>query len=265
MNLQQFTYDLPESLIAQYPLTQRDKARLMIVDRKKGEIHHDVFSNISQYLPEKSSIVLNDSKVIPARLLGRRQGGGARVEIFLLKKINNNSSYEVLMRPLRRLKTGEEIIFNGGKLIARIEDKKNRIVHFNKKNISTLINKIGHMPLPPYIKRPDKAIDKKHYQTVYAKTPGSVAAPTAGLHFTPALLNRLKKNGHSIEKVTLHVNYGTFQPVEVNDITKHRMHSEEYSVTKRTIHSVLKAKENGQKIIAVGTTSCRGRSPRLKN
>lgn len=257
MNIDDFHYDLPEALIAQEPLRQRDQARLMVIDRAAGSIKHDIFKNIGQYLPQKSCVVLNDSKVIPARLQGRRQPHGGAVEIFLLKRLSDGYSFEALLRPQRRLKNDERIIFNGGKLVAQIKDRDNRIVRFNRKNITGYLNKIGHIPLPPYIKRRDNAADRTYYQTVYAQKPGSVASPTAGLHFTGRLLKRMKQAGHAIEQVTLHVNYATFKPVEERDITKHQMHTEEYSVAQKTFAALNKAKQEGRKIVAVGTTSCR--------
>lgn len=256
MKLKDFYYKLPEHLIAQHPLHRRDQARLMIVDRTQASIHHDVFSNIGEYLPAKSCLVLNDSKVIPARLLGKRASGG-NVEIFLLNKLSDGYSYEALMRPLRRLKVDEQISFNGGALVATIIDKNKRIVRFNQKNINAHLNRVGHIPLPPYIKRSDSAADRKYYQTVYAKNEGSVASPTAGLHFTDRLLKRITKAGHTIEKTTLHINYATFKPVEAVDITKHKMHFEDYSITKKAWGAIQKARRGGRKIVAIGTTSCR--------
>lgn len=255
--LNDFDYTLPEHLIAQYPLVRRDQARLMVVDRKTKRMTHDVFANIKNYLPVKSCLVVNDSKVIPARLLGRREHTGGRVEIFLLKKLEDGYSYQALIRPLRRLNNNDRIIFNGGGLIAKVQDRENRVVRFNQRNIAPALEKFGRMPLPPYIKRPDRASDRKYYQTVYAKKEGSVASPTAGLHFTAPLLKRLVKEGHTIEKVTLHINYATFKPVAEQDVTKHKMHFEDYAVTKKTWNAVAKAKARGRKIVAVGTTSCR--------
>lgn len=257
MNLNEFHYVLPQELIAQEPLRQRDQARLMVIDRATGSIKHDIFKNIGQYLPAKSCVVLNDSKVIPARLLGRRQPNGGTVEIFLLKRLPDGYSYEALMRPLRRLKTDERIIFNGGKLVAQIKDRDKGVVRFNRKGITGQLNKIGRIPLPPYIKRRDNAADRKYYQTVYAKKAGSVASPTAGLHFTGRLLKSLGQAGHMIEKVTLHVNYATFKPVEEQDITKHQIHTEEFAVSHKTFGALSKSKQEGRKIVAVGTTSCR--------
>lgn len=256
MKLSCFDYRVPGELIAQHPLKKRDQARLMVVDRSKAAISHDTFANLHRYLPPRSCLALNDTKVVPARLLGRR-ATGAEVEIFLLKKLADGYSYETLMRPLKRLKEGEQIVFNGGSIIARIEDKEKRIVRFNRKNLNPLLTKIGHMPLPPYIKRPDLTSDRRDYQTVYAKREGSVAAPTAGLHFTKAQLAQLKRQGHRVEHVTLHVNYGTFKPVEAEDITRHPMHIEEYGVTRKAYAAIRKAKNTGHKVVAVGTTSCR--------
>ncbi|MBN1870325.1 MAG: tRNA preQ1(34) S-adenosylmethionine ribosyltransferase-isomerase QueA [Candidatus Omnitrophica bacterium] len=257
MKLEEFNYILPEHLIAQYPLRRRDQARLMVVDRKKGSIIHERFSRIRKYLPQRSCIILNDSKVIPARLLGRRQRGGGRVEVFLLKRLSDGYSYKTLLRPLRRLKDHDRLVFKGGDLIAKVEDWRNRIVRFNKRNISKQLERIGHVPLPPYIKRPDCSFDRKYYQTVYAQKPGSVASPTAGLHFTNRLLKCLQGDGHTLEKVTLHINYATFKPVEERDIAKHKMYFEDYALTKKTWGHIKRAKEEGRKVVAVGTTSCR--------
>lgn len=257
MKVSEFDFDLPQELIAQYPLRQRDQARLMVVDRKRGEIRHDIFANVANYLPPDSCIVLNDSKVIPARLLGRRERTPGKVEVFLLKKLSDGCSYETLIRPLNRLKLNEKIQFNSGSLTAELIDIPKRIVRFNRKDVAAQLKKHGHMPLPPYIKRADEPLDHKYYQTVYARKPGSVASPTAGLHFTPALLNALHKKGHGIETVTLHVNLATFRVVETQDITQHQMHTEEYSLTQKSFRAISAAKAKGSKIVAVGTTSCR--------
>lgn len=257
MNLKDFYYDLPDDLVAQHPLKDRDAARLMVIDRKAETIRHAHFRDIANFLPPKSLLVVNDSKVVPARLLGRKERSGGKVEIFLLKKLADGYTYEALLRPLKKIKTGDKIVFENSPLKAFIVDAQARSVKFNFKNITPHLNKIGHMPLPPYIKRSDSAADKKDYQTVYAKKSGSVAAPTAGLHFTRQRLAALEKAGHEILKTTLHVGYGTFQPVEVNDIREHRMHAEEYEVSAAVLKKVKKAKEKGRKVVAVGTTSCR--------
>ncbi|MFA5059843.1 MAG: tRNA preQ1(34) S-adenosylmethionine ribosyltransferase-isomerase QueA [Candidatus Omnitrophota bacterium] len=260
MKLRDFDYDLPKELIAQEPLLKRDQARLMIVDRKAKEIRHDVFANIGKYLPPLSTIVVNDSKVIPARIFGKRETGG-KTEVFLLNRLSDGYSFEALIRPLKRLKIGEKIYVgpNGSEraIWAQLIDPHRKIVRFNKKNIFPYLNKIGHMPLPPYIKREDTKQDQEYYQTVYAKNAGSVASPTAGLHFTRTLLSDLKKSGHSLKKVTLHVNFATFKAVEEENITSHQMHYESYSLSSATLASIQKTRSNGRKIVAVGTTSCR--------
>lgn len=257
MDLKDFEYSLPEELIATHPLHRRDSARLLVVDRKNERFLHDQFSSVDQYLPAHSCLVLNNSKVVPARLLTQRQKTGGQVEIFLLKKLDDGYSYSVLMRPTKRLKVGEELFFDNQNLKATIVDKEKGIVRFNRKDVMSYLYRIGHIPLPPYIKRSDSEEDKKYYQTVYAKEEGSVAAPTAGLHFTQRLLKKIQAKGHTIEEVTLHVSYGTFKPVEENDITRHQMHTEEYFVNQETYDSLLNAKARGTSIVAVGTTSCR--------
>ena len=254
--LKEFDFNLPQELVAQYLIAQRDAARLMVIDRSTGTIRHDVFSNLGKYLSPQSLLVLNDSKVVPARLLGQRVTGG-KVEIFLLRKLSDGVSFEALIKPLGRLKPNERIHFNGSGVYAELIDPVKRIVRFNKKNLGSYFNRIGHMPLPPYIKRPDESSDRTMYQTVYAKHSGSVAAPTAGLHFTQTLLRRLKEFGHDFAPVTLHVNYATFKPVAEEDVTKHRMHFEEYSVSPGNLRKILTARLKGRKIVAVGTTSCR--------
>ncbi len=256
LHLDEFVYDLPAKLIAQHPLKQRDQARLMVVHRVSGKIEHDVFARLGRHLPAQSHVVLNDSKVIPARLLGRR-ATGARVEILLLKKTAECGCYEALLRPRHRLKSGEKIFLNGGAVNVEIRDKHRGLICFNRKNTAALLNKIGHMPLPPYIKREDTPADFSDYQTVYARRQGSVAAPTAGLHFTRGLLQGLKAAGHTLGKVTLHVNQATFKPVKTQDITQHSMHKEDYAVSKRSFASIRRARACGRKIVAVGTTSCR--------
>jgi len=256
MKLSDFGYFLPQELIAQRPLLKREAARLLVVDRQREKISHDVFSHIGRYLPFKSLIILNDSKVIPARLLGRRARTGGEVEIFLLKKLDDNR-YQALLRPLKRLKDKERIVFPENHLVACLEDREKCIVSFNTKNVTAHLSKIGHIPLPPYIKRRDEPVDRKFYQTVYAQKPGSVAAPTAGLHFTKRLLKKLRKDGHVVGSVTLHVNYATFKPVGEEDISKHKMYEEDYQIPATTIAKIKKAQSEGRKIVAVGTTSCR--------
>lgn len=257
MKLSDFDYSLPEVLIAQYPLKNRDQARLLVVDRFSGTIVHDRFFNIGKYLPPESVLIANDSKVVPARLFGRLERTGREVEVFLLKALEDGYRYEALLRPLKKIKYDEKILFEGTKLFAKLIDHEKKIVEFNKKDAMKHLAKIGHMPLPPYIRRSDEPSDREDYQTVYAKVLGSVAAPTAGLHFTKPLLAKLKKEGHQFSKVTLHVNYGTFRPVQEEDIAKHQMHFEEYEIPRATATAVQKANKGGHKVIAVGTTSCR--------
>lgn len=256
MKLADFDYTLPPGLIAQFPLEKRTSARLLVIDRRARTITHRIFSQLNNFLPPQSCLVLNDSKVVHARLLGQRESG-AEVEIFLLKKLKDGYTYEALLRPLKRLKEGERIVLGASALTATIMNKEKRLVRFPKKNIARELQRHGHIPLPPYIKRSDTPEDKTYYQTVYAKKDGSVAAPTAGLHFTKPMLGALKRSGHTLHHVTLHINYGTFKPVEVEDITQHVMHREEYAVKGSTYESLRRAKSKGQKIVAVGTTSCR--------
>lgn len=254
-DLNSYGYDLPEELIAQYPSTERDKARLMVINRKDGTISHDVFANIAKHLPSKSTIVINNSRVIPARLLGRRASGG-EVEIFLLKALSDGYSFEALIRPLKKIKEGESIEFAPG-VVATLVDKEQRIVAFNKKDILRHLENVGHIPLPPYIKRGDEPSDREEYQTVYAKSLGSVASPTAGLHFTKTLMGDIESLGHTFKELTLHINYGTFKPVECDDIREHPMHTEGYALSSTVYQDILKAKTQGRSVVAVGTTSSR--------
>ncbi|HOY09713.1 MAG TPA: tRNA preQ1(34) S-adenosylmethionine ribosyltransferase-isomerase QueA [Candidatus Omnitrophota bacterium] len=257
MKLKHFIYELPEPLIAQEPLLDRLQARLMVIDRSKKRIQHDRFENISRYLPAQSVLVLNNSKVIPARLKGVKERSGGNVEIFLLRKLPQGPVYEVLMRPTRRIKDGDVIQFPGSPVKAVVVDVLKRVVRFSGPDISRQILSVGHVPLPPYIKRADKASDRVYYQTVYARHAGSVAAPTAGLHFTKPLLKRLKKEGHECVPVTLHINYATFKPVEEEDVATHKMHRESYSVSPAGYEKIRAARETGRALCAVGTTSCR--------
>ena len=256
-NREEYYYDLPQDLIAQTPLTQRDKARLMVINRKTKKISHDTFDNVSKYLPPKSVLVLNNSKVVPARLLGQKEKTGAKIEIFLLKRLEDGYSYKVLLRPLKRLKNGDHIIFGSSSVKATVMDWEKRIVRFNQKNILKYLKEIGHIPLPPYIKRQDTPEDHEFYQTVYARYAGSVAAPTAGLHFTKDLLDALKRQGHFLKQILLHINYATFKSVEEEDITQHKMHYEDFSMSSHVFNFLTKARSQGQKVVAVGTTSCR--------
>ncbi len=255
MNLSDFDYSLPENLVAQYPSACRDEARLMVVDRGRGVIAHDIFRHLGAHLPSPSLLVVNNTKVIPARLLGRRAVSGGKVEVFLLRPLGGRC-FEAMLRPLAKIKEGETLVFAGG-VSARLVDRAARVVAFDRDDVLGSLEKIGHIPLPPYIRRPDEASDRVNYQTVYAKRSGSVAAPTAGLHFTRPLMAELKKAGHLFSEVTLHVNYGTFKPVATEDITRHPMHAEEYALSPGAVQACEAAKVSGRRIAAVGTTSCR--------
>ncbi len=253
--LESYFYRLPSELIAQEPCARRDHARLMIIDRQDGCIRHDTFDHLGVYLPKACHLVVNNSRVIPARLLGHKPTGAA-IEIFLLNPLEDGYSFEVLLRPLKKVCEGQTIDFGHG-ISAVVTDKEKRIVRFNKKNIIRHLQKIGHIPLPPYIKRPDTIRDREDYQTVYAKRAGSVASPTAGLHFTRDLMTELKSQGHRFLELTLHINYGTFKPVESADIRSHAMHTEFYSLKPGVYKNILQAKKDSRPLVAVGTTSCR--------
>ena len=255
MKLSDFDYDLPEALIAQYPSLKRDDARLLVVDRRSGRVSHDIFRNVGTYLPPEGLLVVNNSKVIQARLIGQKVRSGGQVEVFLLKHLEGRR-FEAMLKPLKKIQEGEILLFPGD-VRAKLVDRFARTVEFDRDDVLKTLEKVGHIPLPPYIKRPDEDSDRVNYQTVYAKHAGSVAAPTAGLHFTKDLMASLKKAGHSFAEVTLHVNYGTFKPVEEEDITRHPMHHEHYEIPGAARQQILEAKAKGQKIVAVGTTSCR--------
>jgi S-adenosylmethionine:tRNA ribosyltransferase-isomerase len=255
MKLSDFDYTLPEELIAQYPLKERDAARLLVVDRARQSITHDIFRNIGRYIPAQSLFVVNNSRVIPARLLGHKPRSGGQVEVFLLKQINEHE-FEAMLRPLKKIKEGELLEFGNG-LSCMLVDRDKKIVRFSSSDIISKLHASGHIPLPPYIKRPDEASDRVDYQTVFALRDGSVAAPTAGLHFTKPLMRALEAAGHSFAQVTLHVNYGTFKPVEAEDIVSHPMHEETYRIMSAVASKLDGARASGRKIIAVGTTSCR--------
>ena len=253
-----FYYDLPQELIAQTPIAQRDHSRLMVMDRKSGELSHRHFYDITDYLKKGDCLVINDTRVMPARLYGIKEGGGAHVEVLLL---NNRSGddWECIVYPGRRLKEGAEITFGEGKLKGRIISvlpDGNRIIRFEYEGIFLeLLEEIGTMPLPPYIT--ERLEDGERYQTVYSKINGSAAAPTAGLHFTNELLDKIKDMGVDIVHITLHVGLGTFRPVKEENITDHVMHTENYFVTEDAAQRINKAKSSGGRVIAVGTTSCR--------
>lgn len=257
MKLQDFNYELPEELIAQHPYDKRDEARLMVLNREKQTIENKVFKDIIDYLNPGDCLVINDTKVIPARLYGKKETG-ANVEFLLLNQLDGDI-WEVMVRPGRKLLPGAKVSFGEGLLeaeILEILDGGNRKVKFSYEGIfNEILDKIGLMPLPPYIKETLKEKDK--YQTVYARDLGSSAAPTAGLHFTEELLKEISKKGIEIAKVTLHVGIGTFRPVKVENIEEHKMHSEHFYIKQEEAEKINNAKRSGKRVIAVGTTSCR--------
>ncbi|HIT73897.1 MAG TPA: tRNA preQ1(34) S-adenosylmethionine ribosyltransferase-isomerase QueA [Candidatus Fimicola cottocaccae] len=258
MKTSDFYYDLPEELIAQEPLKDRSSSRLLVLDKETGEIEHRIFKDITDYLQEGDCLVINDTKVLPARLIGERVGTGARIEILLLVR-KNIDTWEVLVKPGKKARPGDKVSFGGGKLVAEILETiegGNRIIKFHYDGVfENILEELGEMPLPPYITH--KLEDKNRYQTVYAEHDGSAAAPTAGLHFTPELLEKIKDMGVKIAHVTLHVGLGTFRPVKVDDVTNHEMHSEYYVVEKSQADIINDTKKNGGRVIAVGTTSTR--------
>ncbi|WP_317955286.1 tRNA preQ1(34) S-adenosylmethionine ribosyltransferase-isomerase QueA [Staphylococcus haemolyticus] len=258
MNVEEFDYDLPESLIAQTPLKDRDQSRLLVLGRNSGNIEHKHFKDVIDYLETGDTLVLNDTRVMPARLFGLKEETGAKVEMLMLTRIENND-WEVLLKPAKRIKVGNKLSFGEGKIIAEcIEelDQGGRIMRLHYEGIlEERLNELGEMPLPPYIK--ERLDDPDRYQTVYAKESGSAAAPTAGLHFTDELLDEIRAKGINIAFITLHVGLGTFRPVSVEDINNHEMHSEYYQMTQETADLLNQTKKEGHRIISVGTTSTR--------
>lgn len=258
MRTEDFDYNLPEELIAQTPLEKRDESKLLVVDRKTGEIEHQHFKDILSYLEKGDVLVLNDTKVLPARLLGSKEETNAHIELLMLKEIQKDT-WECLSKPFKRIKEGTIVTFGDGRLKARCIEKKEEgmcVFKFIYEGIFLeILESLGEMPLPPYIH--EKLKDKDRYQTVYAKEVGSAAAPTAGLHFTHELLEELEKKGIEILNITLHVGLGTFRPVNVEDVTKHKMHSEFYHMSDVVASKLNSAKSNHRRIIAVGTTSTR--------
>lgn len=257
MKVSEFRFDLPEELIAQHPYDKRDEARLMVIDKKTQKIEHKIFKNVVDYLEAGDCLVINNTKVLPARLYGKKETG-ANVEFLLLKRIEGDF-WEAMVRPGNKLKPGTKVSFGDGILraeILEVLDGGNRRVKFEYQGIfNEILDQIGLMPLPPYIKETLKEKDK--YQTVYAKYDGSAAAPTAGLHFTKELLEQIKQKGVQIANVTLHVGIGTFRPVKVENIEEHNMHSEHYYIKQEDVDKINTAKKNGHKVVSVGTTSCR--------
>ena len=253
-----FYYELPQELIAQTPLADRSSSRLMTVNKENGEINHKHFYDIADELNEGDALILNDTKVLPARLYGEKEGTGGAIEFLLLHK-HSLDTWEVILKPGRRAKPGAKFIFGGGELkaeVLEVVNEGNRLVKFYYDGVfEEVLDRLGEMPIPPYIT--EKLKDKNRYQTVYAKNPGSAAAPTAGLHFTPELLEKIKNKGVNIGYVTLHVGLGTFRPVKVDDVDKHKMHSEFYILPQETADLVNRTKENGGRVVSVGTTATR--------
>ena len=259
MRTEDFNFDLPEELIAQHPLAQRDHSRLLVLDKTSGNITHKRFDDILDYLVPGDVLVINNTRVIPARLFGVKEGGTAHIEVLLLKPVENRPDcWEVLVRPGKRVKVGAKVVFGEGKMIGTVVDDTDtgRIMQFEYDGIfNEILDELGTMPLPPYIKA--KLDDQERYQTVYAKERGSAAAPTAGLHFTNELLAQVKAKGIEVVEVLLHVGLGTFRPVQVDDIHSHKMHSEYYRITQDAADTINKALDEGRRVIAVGTTSTR--------
>lgn len=258
MNVSDFRFDLPEELIAQHPAEKRDHSRLMVLDKQTGEVIHKLFYQIKDDLRKGDCLVLNNTRVIPARLYGVKKDTGGAIEFVLLKRIEGDV-WEVLLKPGKRAKPGAEFLFGNGELkaeVLKIGEQGNRIVRFSYQGIfEEILDRVGNMPLPPYIK--EKLQDKERYQTVYSKYEGSAAAPTAGLHFTDELLNEIREMGVEIHFVTLHVGLGTFRPVKTERVEDHPMHAEWYTVPEETATAVNRAKQDGRRVIAVGTTSVR--------
>ena len=258
MKKSDFYYNLPEELIAQTPVTPRDHSRLMVVDRESGAITHRHIYNLCDILQKGDLLVMNDSRVLPARLYGEKVDNGTFIEFLLLEQ-KGDKLWEIICRPGKKAKVGTKFSFGGGKLLAEVVEVKpdgNRIVQFScDGNFYTVLDEIGQMPLPPYITK--KLEDKERYQTVYSRELGSAAAPTAGLHFTKEMLQALREKGVETAFVTLHVGLGTFRPVKEDDVLQHKMHSEHYHLPQETVDKILQTKQNGGRVIAVGTTSCR--------
>ena len=258
MKKSDFYYNLPEELIAQTPVTPRDHSRLMVVDRESGAITHRHFYNLCDILQKGDLLVMNDSRVLPARLYGEKVDNGTFIEFLLLEQ-KGDKLWEIICRPGKKAKVGTKFSFGGGKLLAEVVEVKpdgNRIVQFScDGNFYTVLDEFGQMPLPPYITK--KLEDKERYQTVYSRELGSAAAPTAGLHFTKEMLQALREKGVETAFVTLHVGLGTFRPVKEDDVLQHKMHSEHYHLPQETVDKILQTKQNGGRVIAVGTTSCR--------
>lgn len=258
MKVRDFYFDLPEELIAQVPIEKRDESRLMVLDKNTGELEHKKFKDILDYINEGDCLVLNNTRVLPARLFGQKEETGAKIEFLLLKR-KENDTWETLVKPGKRAKIGSRFTFGNGELkceVIGIGEEGSRIIKFEYEGIfEEVLDRLGQMPLPPYIT--ETLEDRERYQTVYSKEPGSAAAPTAGLHFTEELLEKIKAKGIKVAFVTLHVGLGTFRPVKAETIEEHHMHSEYYEITQETADTINETKKNGGRVIGVGTTSCR--------
>ena len=259
MKLADFDYYLPSKLIAQYPQEKRDESRLLLLHRQTGEIEHFIFKDLPGLLSQEDLLVLNDTKVFKARLIGKREGFEGTIEILIAHRLRDDI-YNVLAKPSKKLLTGTRIVFDDKRLNAEVTGRENGYtqLRFNVNGcLYNLLDEIGRVPLPPYIKRDAEELDESRYQTIYAKNPGAIAAPTAGLHFTQSLMERIKSKNINTTYLTLHVGYGTFKPVVEEDILMHSMHKEYYEITYKTAGMVSRSKASGKKIIAVGTTVCR--------
>ena len=258
MNVKDFDYELPEELIAQDPIPNRDESRLMVLDKNTGQITHRIFHDIIDYLEPGDCLVINNTRVLLARLYGVKEGTGAKIEVLLLRRLQDDV-WETLVRPGKKCRPGTVLSFGEGKLTGEVQDvlpEGNRLIRFSYEGIfEEVLDELGQMPLPPYITHELK--DKNRYQTVYAKYDGSAAAPTAGLHFTEDLLQKIREKGIDIAEVTLHVGLGTFRPVKVDKIEDHHMHSEFYIITEEAAEKINRAKDTGHRVICTGTTSCR--------
>lgn len=266
MKLSQFNFDLPEELIAKYPTENRDDARLMVIDRATGKIEHKMFKDVIEYVDEGDVLIMNNTKVFPARMYGNKEKTGAKIEVFLLRELNRDSLlWDVLVDPARKIRIGNKLYFGeDNSLVAEVIDNttsRGRTLRFlfdgPYEEFKKIITELGETPLPKYIKREVEASDEERYQTIYAKEEGAVAAPTAGLHFSRQLMKRLELKGVDFAEITLHIGLGTFRPVEVEDLTKHKMDSEQAEITSECAEKVNTAKRNKKKVIAVGTTSMR--------
>jgi S-adenosylmethionine:tRNA ribosyltransferase-isomerase len=266
MKLSEFRFDLPANLMATHPAKNRDEARMMVVHRNTGKIEHKIFKDILEYFEEGDVMVINDTKVFPARLYGNKEKTGAKIEVFLLRELNKeNHLWDVLVDPARKIRVGNKLYFGDSDLVAEVIDNttsRGRTIKFlydgSDEDFYKTINDLGETPLPKYLKRAAEPEDRERYQTVYAKHVGAVAAPTAGLHFTREVLKRLELNGVDVVPLTLHVGLGTFRPVDVEDLTKHKMDSEHFIVPEETAAAVNRALDNKKRVCAIGTTTMRG-------